>query len=209
VWVSVPEGANTSNSATYVFDPSLGRKGRGAWVKYSFGCHAFAEWRRTTAVTKQLGAAVGTKKILDLNTSNSQDDFGSGDTNVTSYFRTSWFDGGSANVIKRFRRPEFVLDADVSTQVRVDVYRDFDPSFAVKTFYINGTGPSGGTWDSGSWDSMLWGAESDGRQDIDRGGPLGRARAVQLKFTQDLNYSTSVTWGVSSVGMKYIPKRLR
>ncbi len=129
------------------------------------------------------------------------------DTNIDSYYMTRWFDAGSPAVIKRWKRPDLVFDADHTAQLRVGVYRDYEPTVETKWFNATITSESSGMlWGSGTWGTSLWGASGVGAQVIDRGGLLGRARAISLKFTGP---TPSARWSVNSVNFKYIPRRVR
>lgn len=207
LWVSVPEDAATVNSASYVFDPSLGKQG--GWVKYDLALHAMREWKRDDSDAVQLGCGVGNKLVLNLITALYQDNFGS-NVDIVCRYRTHWFDGGSSVFKKRWRRPEFVLEGDADTVTDVEVFYDYDPSSVRKYFQLETTRPMGtGEWDVHDWDEFSWAQSPQKSKEIDRGGILGRARSVQLKFAPNLSVNPSREWGVSSIGLKYVPKRLR
>jgi hypothetical protein len=87
------------------------------------------------------------------------------------------------------------------------VFRDYEPTVETKWFTSTITAESEGMlWGTGVWGTDLWGATDTGAQTIDRGGLLGRARAISLKFTGP---TPSKRWSVNSIGFKYIPRRVR
>lgn len=127
---------------------------------------------------------------------------------IDAYYMTRWFDAGSASVIKRWKRPDIVMDADDAGVIQVEVYRDYEPSTAIKSFNLSVSGTEGGmTWGSGVWGTGIWGGTGSGSQSIERGSLLGRGRAIALKFIGPS--SPSVHWSVNSINMKYIPRRVR
>lgn len=130
------------------------------------------------------------------------------DPNIESYYFTRWFDAGSPAVIKRWRRPDIVYDADYAATLRVGVYRDYEPTVEVKYFEEEILAEAtGGVWGAFNWgDGTLYGAANTGAQAIERGGLLGRGRAVALKFTGP---TPSKRWSVNSINFKYIPRRVR
>jgi hypothetical protein len=128
-------------------------------------------------------------------------------TDIESYYMTRWYDAGSPSVIKRWKRPDLVYDADYAAEIRVGVFRDYEPTVETKWFTSTITAESEGMlWGTGVWGTDLWGATDTGAQTIDRGGLLGRARAISLKFTGP---TPSKRWSVNSIGFKYIPRRVR
>lgn len=127
--------------------------------------------------------------------------------NISSYYMTRWFDAGSPAVVKRWKRPDLVLDADYAAVLRVGVFRDYEPGVEQKWYYATIVGESAGMmWGSGTWGSSLWGAADTGAQAIDRGGILGRGRSVALKIAGP---TPSKRWSVNSINFKYRPRRVR
>lgn len=129
------------------------------------------------------------------------------DTSISSYYQTRWFDAGSAAVMKRWKRPVFVMDADQDAVLRVGVYKDYNPNDETKWFSATVDGLSDGTeWGDGLWGEGLWGSGNTGTQSIKNGGILGRGRSVALKFTGP---EPSARWSINSIDFKFIPRRVR
>jgi hypothetical protein len=126
---------------------------------------------------------------------------------IACYYFTRWFDAGSPSVVKRWRRPDFILDSDTAVTLDVSVYRDYDNSAISNGYQIAPTVPvSSGVWGTGLWGTMLWSAAASGSEDIVRGSSMGRARSVQMKIAGP---STSKRWAINAMNFKYIEKKVR
>jgi hypothetical protein len=208
-WFAVPLGNATSNTAVFVFDPALSREG--GWTKFGLALGPMLEWRPTASTTLPLACQTGTaKRVVKVEqTSGNQDDFGSGATNFESYFTTHWETAGSAVQKKRWRRPEFILDADIDVSLRVKVWKNFDPSVVAREFDLVATAPlNTALFDTATFDGSAVFAPDTlvGAQDIVRGSGLGVARAVQLRISGP---SVSKRWSVNNIGWKFVPRRIR
>lgn len=210
LWVSYPDSGSSVNTKTLVFDPALGRDG--GWMRYNFGCTAFHQWTRSATDAYYLGLSASTQFVLKFHQSGDTDDFGAGAVKIASSFSTRWFDGGSSAIRKRYRRPEFVLAGDKNSRIRVEVFRDYDPTAVTRTFYVTTDDLASATWNSAPWGTLVYASGQTGSREIDRGSSLGPARSVQLRFTQDTSaspFTSSTRWGLSSIALKYKPKRIR
>lgn len=129
-------------------------------------------------------------------------------TNIVSSYRTRWYDAGSPAIVKRWKRPDIVFDADVAATLRIGVYHNYDPTQEIKyyseTIVAEGAGALWGAFTFG--DGTLYGSGDTGTQTIERGGLLGRARSVALEFAGP---TPSKRWSVNSINLKYIPRRVR
>lgn len=131
------------------------------------------------------------------------------DPEIYTWLTTRWVDDGLPQVIKRWRRPEIVLEGGVARNIRVDVWRNYDTSQIKRTLYTTTDAATGQlVWSVGNWDAAtsLWGADAAAVQEINRIGALGKARSVRLKFTKQ---NTGSDWGISALVFKYIPRRVR
>jgi hypothetical protein len=128
------------------------------------------------------------------------------DGNVESYYFTRWFDAGTVSQIKRWRRPDIVVDSDIEVTVTVTAYKDYVGSSPSATFTYTTAAAAGSLWGTATWGTSSWSESADGAQQIVRGASLGRARAVQLKFAGP---ATSKRWSVNAINFKFIPKRIR
>ena len=133
--------------------------------------------------------------------------FSGADTDIAAEYTTRWFDANSAYQWKRWRRPEFLVDDDFSADLLVEVYKDYDPSSAVRTFNISVDPVQlGGVWGVSTWGNAHWAPFNDGQQVFERGTGIGRARAVQLKF---IGKSPSMRFGVNAIHFKFLRRRVR
>ena len=215
LWVSVPWEASTTPARVFVLDPSLGdrRKTEGGWVAFDLPLGPMLEWKVPGVACVELGCSPTVGRVLKLHQNLGTDDLGAGAVDIASTYTTRWFDDNKPAVVKRFKRPEIILDNDVLCRLQLDVWRDYDPAEVKRTAFIT-TDPVTGVlvWDDGShaanmkWDDNVWAAEGEEGQTIQRVGILGRARAVRLRFTKD---TASVRWSVNAITFKYIPRRVR
>jgi len=131
----------------------------------------------------------------------------------TSY-TTSWYDIDSVGIRKKWRRPTFIVDGDDPIQLRIDVWRDYDPNNLKRTFFVNVGNPTSGT---AQWGTAQWGVTADPAdqarwvgageaQEIIRGSNMGRAISVQFAVSGP---SDGTPWAVNAVSLKYVPLRVR
>jgi hypothetical protein len=153
-----------------------------------------------------------------LDQAGSQDNWGAGATNLSSYYTTAWIDLGQEAVVKRWRHPDIMLRAGANANVQVDVKRNYDPSKLYKTYFVgqtpnasslvwdDGTGTVGGKWDDGTGTAgKRWSDLPTLGESIVRGSSMGSAKAIQLKFSGP----SGLYWGVDAFTVKFIPKRVR
>lgn len=234
LWAAVPWEGSSTRTRTLVLDPTLGK--RGSWVMYDLAVGAFLEWNPPGADAHLLAVHETTHRTIRLDARSPYDNFGDGPVPITSHFRTSWIDMGEQAIHKRWKRPEIVLRGGTTSEIYVKCLHDWDPTFAVRSFALNTvaddddigvvvpdpqTGaPVGDGWGSGQWGVMKWGRAGyvggsvpgssstaiTSRNVIQRGVPLGNARAISLEFHGP---DTTSSWGVDSLALKYIPRRPR
>lgn len=156
---------------------------------------------------------------------NVMDDIPAGDQlgNYQTVFVTPWFYDDRYVQDKTFVRSLYVVrPVDEITEVKVDVYHDFNTETRVTSHIIN-LEPvvTGGIWgtnifyDPNDPNNPLTGffGESDLREGIQRGGRLKRAKAVQLKFQGPASATTSGfdgrQWGLNSIAYKFKRRKVR
>lgn len=206
LWVSVPWEGSATKNRVFVYDPFCGKEG--AWTFYDLAVGPFLSLPTAGSGDTPLAASVGTSYVVQLEVFDlATDNYGGGAAHIDSYYTTRWWDLGHPLVKKRWKRPEVVLLAGQDAVIPVNVLRDYDPTFHFKTFNLNTTADSAeAEWDVDDWDDALWGREGGERNVVERGSPLGNARAVSLKFNGP---ATNVPWRVDALSMKWIAKRVR
>lgn len=206
LWVSVPWGTAT-NSRTFVYDPTLGKTG--TWVQYDKGFSAFFEWRPPGIQQLFVGGHPTLGWVNKLDQDGSQDNIDGTPQDIVSYYVTAWHDLGEYSVLKRWKRPEFVLLSDVTSRIRAEVFHDYDPATVHNTFEIETImETSGAKWGTAVWGVDKWNRDSEsGHNRVVKGGTLGLARSVQLRLTGPTNPSRR--WRVNSLSFKYVPRRVR
>lgn len=219
VWVGVPWVTGTTNSRTFVLDPSLQWRRRygspkqrlareGGWTAYDLPVGPMLEWQPPGAASTFLAAHATLGRVLKTSQTAPTDDFGSGATNIASYFVTRWFDAHNPAQIKRWKRPEIIMRGGVTATLTVDVWQDYDTSQIKRTIPLIIAAPSTttGVWGTGVWGTSTWGGDSSENEEIHHLSALGRSRAVRMRFTGP---TPSVKWTVDSITFKYIPRRIR
>lgn len=128
---------------------------------------------------------------------------------IASYYVSSWYDNGNSAIIKRWKRPEFVVRTGLTGQLGLQVYHDYNPAEAKRLLSINTRGVgvvNSAVWDTAAWDVAVWAGDSEAGEAVVRVPILGRARAVQLKISGP---TPSERWSIDAVNLKYVPRRLR
>jgi hypothetical protein len=210
VWLSAAYSTSgtlpTTSTVNFVFDPSLG-----AWTLHQTtdgkGLVGGCDFRATGNAAYRLFIHPTLPRVLDVDKYDlATDNIAGTAVGFSSYYRTKWFDGGTYLQKKMFRRPDIVMkEAEVSQQVNVKIYHDFDEADANfrREFNIEQPNSTTSLWGSALWDVALWstGAVSSV---IKTGKNLGMAKTVQLKFTGQ----SGQPWGINSIGYKFNSRRV-
>jgi hypothetical protein len=230
LWVSVPWLGTSTRDRVFVLDPSLTKSG--SWVAYDLAVGPFVEFNPPGANSLFLAADIGTNRVLKLDQRVPYDNFGGDDTPIVANYRTSWIDHRNQAVPKRWKRPDVVLRGGTTAEISVIAYHDWDPTIAQREFKLNtvadsdemasvvtdpesgaavGSGWGAVTWDNFRWArSSSWGATTEpitqGRNELHRGSQLGTSKALSLAFSGP---ETTEEWGVESIALKLIERRLR
>lgn len=215
IWLSLPTGAATTPSYTFVFDPSIK-----AWTRYQAadgkGLACLTDFVSSSGQRYPLALHPTKPWVLRVDQFGlSQDDTDGTAANMVSYYTTKWQDAGVVSARKMWRRPDFVVkQPSVDTTLTVQVFHDWEEAQVQRTALVTvsagaqnslvwnavGTEPDG----INGWGQAPWGANAEGAQ-FQRGSNLGLARAVQMKISGE----AGKTWGVNSISYKYIPRRVR
>ena len=226
VWMSVPWKTAPSDPRyyTFVFDPFLSN---GCWTKYDLKAGPFCKNERSTDYLAAIHDSTGVKNLVYKVDVQDQyhDNFGSGVVPINAYYRTKWIDLGQPAVKKRWRRMEAVLQVDLPYELQVETFKDYDPTATIKQFKIaaegfvtaetNGIWGTVGVTDPSKWDTAQW-AHTGQYGEIQKGSSLGVSNAVALKIggrvlSRGSNSVASAPtfWGVDSLMIKYVPRRVR
>lgn len=206
LWVSVPFEGSTVRNHVFVYDPFASKKG--AWTQYDLSVGPFLNFTPPGSVALPLAAHSTASQVLELEVFDKPtDDIGAGETHIAAHYVTRWWDNGAQVVKKRWKRPEVLLLGGQETEIVVDVFRDWDLSAVRKTFKLQTTlDGEEAVWDQSDWDEAAWADEGGDRGELERGSPLGNAKAVALRFTGP---TTDSRWRVDALTMKWISRRVR
>ena len=220
VWVGLTLLDQVTNESTLVYDPRIT-----SWTRYDAPCGAFLAYRLPLVAAQYFALNPAAGRVLELHGGAlAQDRFTDVDLDIDSWVRTTWQDLDDPAVVKRWKRPLVVCDGDVASAVNVDIYKDYDASSSIGSFVIlldaAGVGsvwsdPSPLATNGARWADTdgtgtavgFWGNADTGAQVVEKGGILGTARSVALKFSNTT--TPSVAWGVSALTYKYIPKKVK
>jgi hypothetical protein len=147
------------------------------------------------------------------------DDLASGDDDgdIATYYTTSWFYDDRYVQDKTFVKSLYVVKGvDSETQIRVDVYHDFNTVDIATTHTVTLIPTStGGVYGTATYSTDGSGGvygEQVLREGIQAGGRLKTAKAVQLEFigpTGDLTNTPGRAWGLNSIAYKYKRRKVR
>ena len=252
LWVSLRtrEAENNGPNAVFVLDPSMGGRNRpGPWVRYEFDSHGNPGWARAPWQYAEWAPPGGGYEFLGFFSHDGEGYFATKWAAVArldrgeiahdqglvmpqrtmpihSYFQTAWIDLGNPAQEKRWKRPEVVVKAGMEGTVRVEAFIDYTYGRPRRRWEID-TREKGSdhlVWGVGQWGQAKWAPEGTNLNEIERGVPLGNARAISLRFTgTDLTafpYNLAgwdswveslprFDWGVNHVAFKFIPKKIR
>lgn len=216
VWFTVPTTGGLYR--TFIFDPTVGKGG--SWTEYDLHGAAFVEWAPDSAANAHLIAprTIGNLDggvVLDQSTLNQpydQTTIGGDLLPIDSHYTTPWFDGGQPAIKKRWRRPMVVYRVIGTGSIAIEVYHNYDSGDAKRhqnTVISQASGAAefddaDSLWDGEDPDDM-W-AAGGSYNHIVRESSLGTAHAVQLRFEGPVE---PVVWGIDSITIPFIPRRIR
>jgi hypothetical protein len=242
LWFSMPFDIEDSGSnpdyanCNFVFDPSIGRQGAYTLFQSAtfdanistpesipgFGLLSGIDWQDSTDNAWHLminpdDAFPYVMYVDDY--ANTADDIPGGDDEgdiATSYI-TSWFYDDRYVQNKTFVNALYVVKGVTEeTQIRVNVYHDFNSNTVAASHTINLTPvTSGGLYGTATYSINGSGGvygESILRQGIQVGGRLKNCKAVQLEFigpNGTLTDTPGRAWGINSIAYKYKRRAIR
>lgn len=192
----------TFPTKTFVYDPGVGK---GAWTVYrtadKFGLVSPVDFLKNDGEIEHIAIHPYEPYLLKIDKPENGhvDNITGTPSAFDSYFVTDWEDAKTVSAKKFWRRPELVFRrSETPTNVRVDVYHDWDSYTPIKNFTLS----NAGVIDGQDWDS--WGPPEYGADHV-YADTLGLARAVKLKIS-GLNGSP---WAVYSIIYKFNPRKMK
>lgn len=210
LWFSAPyelDAVATEARSVFVYDPSIS-----AWTLYrdadGDGLGPYATGGSQGDGALLLAAHRVHAYVVEVDAlEEALDTIDAADVGFESYYVTGWQHAGWPALRKSWRRPDYVFsEADAAYTITVDVFRDYEEvnPRSSHTVLVD-TGNTGGVWGSGLWGSGTWGGTAVRGARLERGGSIGLARAVQLKFWGEVGKQ----WGLNGLVMKYRNRRFR
>jgi hypothetical protein len=201
LWVTVEWGTGRN---ALVFDPAIGRNG--AWTRYDFNATLLLHFMPSTGPVPLVFNSSNYLQQVDMLSTYTDTLIEGGAANhISSYYRTSWVDGGMPAIVKRWSRTRTIVLANVESELPLAIFTNYDPNQPRRTLSISVTGGSGTLWGSSTWGGGLWTAASN-TYDIEKNVGAGSATSVQYKVSGP---ATNTPWGVDAFVATYRPKRIR
>lgn len=194
-----------SGRSTLVFDPSLNG---GAWTRFDLPVTDMMTWFRIDGSDLFVGWLTSRLYMFQMEKPGQTfDQFAPATvTPIAAHWYSRWLDAHLAAAKKRWKRPNIVSVASASTDVNLDLYEDFNNVQRKRRTLITLTGlGTASVWGTAVWGTATWGGDG-ARHDFDRTSTLGTSHAVQLRL---FSTGTTTSWGVDSITIPFITKRLR
>ncbi len=236
LWVSVPwhmdSGISSEPKSLLIFDPTVGQ---GSWSMYRSDFGAVTTVLDGSDVNAKFPLAsfwsddAATMVVLDV-IDNAFDELlvGTVKQPFEAYYRTRWLHAGWPDRLKSWRRPMFICRrVPLTVDLLVEQYRDYDEISVRRTGTIRLPAGAGPIWTEGGFDDPTgqgfdwteggaadpsgrgadWGEPAAGAQ-LRRAGPMGHARALQLRVGA-APYTPLQKWGVDGIVCKTVARRFR
>jgi len=236
LWISMPFDIDDSGTnpdypnCNFVFDPSIGRAGAFTLFQSAtydaqneanidgYGLLSGIDWQDSTEEIYHLMIHPDTafKFVMYVDEyENTADDIlaGENDGDIATSYITSWFYDDRYVQDKTFVKSLYVVKSvEVETQIRVNVYHDFNSENQATTHTVTLIPvDTGDVYGTGVYGTAVYGISAL-RQGIQVGGRLKTAKAVQLEFvgpTGDLTDTPGRAWGLNSIAFKYKRRKIR
>lgn len=199
-----PTATATDVRSVFVYDPSIK-----AWTLYrdadgdGLGPFATGGNQGDGALLLACHRAHGFVLSVEAN-SIARDTIDAGAVGFPTLYATRWLHANWPSLKKSWRRPDYVVTEESSAwNLSVGVYRDYDESIARSAHTVNvSTGAAGAVWGAMVWGAFVWGGTPTGAH-IERGGSIGLAKAIQLRFSGQVG----LPWGLNAVVCKFRPRK--
>ena len=226
LWLSMPYRVSPNDTmptfptVNFVFDQSIGEFGAYTMFQSAngYGLINGCDWRDSNDNVFHLMThydVAFVSYVDDYDYVVDEEYISSALTNVDfeTKYTTSWFDDNRYIQEKTFVGPDFVMkDVDANTQIRVNVYYNFDSSVAQKgqTITLQPV-QTGGVYGTGVYGTAVFGVDTIGTT-IEQGQKLGKAKSVQLEFIGPSTVLTDTPgrkWGLNSIGYKFKRRNIK
>jgi hypothetical protein len=214
IWLSLPQGSDTSPTYTYLFDYTIG-----SWTRYQLadgrGLAGLTDHVDSTKSRLLVACHPTQPYVLEIDKQDIwQDNITGTLVNFSSYYATGWIDAGQVSSKKMWRDPDFVVrQPDTTLSLTVEVYHNWEEAAPRRSYQLEVPALGDGlVWTATAtepdgvegWGENVWGGGAEGSQ-FQRGQRLGLARAVQLKVAGPGGRE----WGVNSITYKFNIRRTR
>jgi hypothetical protein len=228
LWLSMPYQVNLSDpmptyaTVNFIFDQSIGKMGAYTMFQTSngYGLLTGTDWRDDSDNVFHLmsRADVPFACYVDDYDNVQDEEYDAGTTSIVdadfnTIYITPWFDDARYVQDKTFVGPDFVMrDVDANTQIRVNVYYNFNGNASQRQQTISlQPEQTGGTYGSAVWDSAVYGIDTIATT-IEQGQRLGKAKSIQLKFigpNETFTDTPGRKWGINSIGYKFKRRNIK
>lgn len=206
-------------SVNFIFDPTIGQQGSYTMYQSStgFGLVSGTDWRDSAGEAYYLMinpdfnfpfifSVDDYDNVTDAELSGATPNTG----NFLTKYITKWFDDDRYVQLKSFIAPNYVMKSvESSTNIRINIYQDFDSTNQQRSQTISLIPETtGGLYGTGLYGTAVYGLTTVGAT-LQKGSPLGRAKAVQLEFLQPISSDTGRKWGLNSIAYKYKRRKIR
>jgi hypothetical protein len=225
-WLALPYDGTDNPPAyaavNFIFDQTIGEFGSYTLFQSAdgFGMWGGMDWRSSDDTAYSLAIRKDSNFVVLVDDyDNNEDDVWNVSTEeidlteFPSTYITSWFDDDRYVQEKTFVAPEFVMkEVEASTQIKVNVYYNFDSSTVARsqTIALDPT-TTGGEYGVGLYGTAVYGKSTVGAS-IYVGNPMGKANAVQLEFIGPTDLITDTPgreWGINSISYKYKRRNIK
>lgn len=225
-WLALPYDGTDSPPAyaavNFIFDQTIGEFGSYTLFQSAdgYGMWGGIDWRSSDDTVYFLAIRNNSNFVVLVDDfDNNEDDVWNVSTEeidlteFPSTYITSWFDDDRYVQEKTFVAPEFVMkEVDAATQIKVNVYYNFDSSTVTRsqTIALNPT-TTGGEYGVGLYGTAVYGKTTVGAS-IYVGNPMGKANSIQLEFIGPTDLITNTPgreWGINSISYKYKRRNIK
>jgi hypothetical protein len=204
LWFSCPfafDGSATDADAIFVYDPTLQ-----SWVLYQDGNgKGLGPFGETTG-NSALACHRVSKHVVSVDANEEPtDDITGSEVDFPTTYATKWLDAGWPTLKKSWKRPDYVVsEQDAEYDLTVEVYKDYDESEPKSQHTVVVDTGGSAVWGSGTWGTGTWEGSPMGSR-VERGGAIGLARSIQLRFNGELG----LPWALGAMVAKYRPRKFR